>query len=268
MDFPDDGDFTFSFDHKDHAGEYAGEHLEKKVDSLGWKVTFISIIIPCLIAVVGVLAYFSITKKVNDFQHTGSETVQSFSQRYDVRLNDMQNNLAAQKESVDRELARISHNAEAVKSIRSEFKSISADFKTYQGSVKANQKSIKSLTAENRENASSVDGLRKDMEKLSSAVAEASRQLLALRQQLETVETHLAGLKDMTALKPDTETVRGMLNQFQKNLMPSVEAATRSVENELKALKVRIYDLERKMAVSSPGAEPVPPGEIVEENLR
>ena len=50
--------------------------------------------------------------------------------------------------------------------------------------------------------------------------------------------------------------------------MGSVDAMTTEDENELKSLEIRIYDLERKMAVSSSGTESVPPGKIVEENLK
>ena len=72
----------------------------------------------------------------------------------------------------------------------------------------------------------------------------------------------------MVAQKPDTETVRAMLTQFQKNLIPSVEAATETLKKELKSLENRISGLERQMAVSSPDARAVPPGKIVEENLK
>ena len=58
------------------------------------------------------------------------------------------------------------------------------------------------------------------------------------------------------------------MTQFQKNLIPSVEAATETLKKELKSLENRISGLERQMAVSSPDARAVPPGKIVEENLK
>jgi chromosome segregation ATPase len=268
MDFPDEEDFTFSFDHKDNEGEYAGEVLEKKVDSLGWKVTLIAIIIPCLIAVVGVLSYFSITRKVNEFQHTGSATVEEFAKGYDARLAGMQNNLTAQKEAVDKELAKIGQNAAAVKNIQNSLKDIQGGQNNNQAGIKNNQKTINSLTTDADKMTAALGNMQKEMEKLATAVGEANRQVLTLRHQLETVETRLAGLKDMTAQKPDTETVRGMLTQFQKNLMPSVEAATDTLKKDLKALESRVSGLERQLTISSPGARPVPPGKIVEENLK
>ena len=268
MDYPDEDDFTFSFDHKDHEGEYTGEVLEKRVDSLGWKVTLIAVIIPCLIAVAGFLSYFSITRKVNEFQHTGSATVEEFAKGYDARLADMQDNLAAQKAAVEKELAKIGQNATAVKNIQGSLKDVQNDLKNTQSSGGDNQKEIKSLRSDQGKASSAIGVLQKEMEKLSAAVGDASRQVLALRQQLEALETRLTNLKDMTAQKPDTETVRGMLTQFQKNLMPSVEAATETLRKELKALEGRIAGLERQMTVSSPGARPVPPGKIVEEDLK
>ncbi len=280
MDFPpepDDGDFNFSFDHKDEPDEYADEILEKKVDSLGWKVTVIAIIIPCLIGVVAALSYYSITRKVTEFQDTGSATVQQFSRIYEDKLTEMQEEMAAQQEAVEKKLAVINQNASAIKNNRDRLVDNQKTIQGNQNAIKTTQDGIKALTAADGKTAAAIDGIQQDLEKLTEAVGETSRQVLALRQKLETIESRLSGLAEATAQKPDMGTIEGMLAELENKFRPSVDASAEAVRARLKIIEDRLTALERKTALfspdsaSGPGSPAAPPGDmkiIEEENLR
>ena len=268
MDFPpdtDDRDFNVSFDQQDHEGEYAGEFLEKKVDSLGWKVTLIAIIIPCLIGVVVALSYFSITKKVAEFQDTGSATVHELSSTYENKLSDMQKRLAEQEDAIGKKLDEIKRNAAAIKSNENNIKKTQDGIKDIQSSINNNQDSIKSLTTGDSKISATIGNLQKDMEKLTEAIGETSRQVLALRQKVEAVELRLTGLSEATAQKPDMEVVSRMVTDIEKTLKPSIDASANTLKSRLKSLEARIADLERKVGGSSQDIVPAPSMDVIEE---
>jgi chromosome segregation ATPase len=281
MDFSDDRDFNCTFDHHDQNEEFAGELLEKRMDGLAWKITLLAVALPCLVAVVVGLAYYRLSSRVADFQHTGSSAVQEVSQAVEGKVAALQQKASSQDETlaaINQKLGGIDQNAGAIKNIQSSLKGLQISVAAHQDGLTAQQDGlkslrddIKSLTAAGGKTAASLQALGQDLEKLLLTVAENSRQQLTLRQQLEGLDMRLKGL---TAEKVDIGTLSQTVADLEKKWRDDLAASTGALAGDLKRLEGQIAEIRRQIAALSRPAPQTgspspsaPPSGIREETL-
>jgi hypothetical protein len=99
--------FKMSMDDEHPDSEIHSQREDSRIDKLNNKMIFISILIPCLMALVIIFVYMDITKRVIKAQDTGTIKVENLSQDLESRLSSIVNNNTVLKESTDKQFSDI-----------------------------------------------------------------------------------------------------------------------------------------------------------------
>ncbi len=265
MDEPEtNDDFGLGFDDQDKDDSFAGEVLEKRVDSLSWKVTLLAIVVPCLIVVIAVLAYFNITEQVTDLKASRSAAVKEFTHIYEEKLanlkqaqQDLQNKLGSRLQKMEDRVAAADRRAEsAVKTAKKEAAAVAS-------SVQSLGRKLNDLKQQMAETADNSGKLAERIKTLQADFDKVDR----LSQKLQTIEKSLAA-------KADEESVAQRLAAAEKRLKEALQTASNRWQKQLDELAIRVDDLEKTLAAGrqtgsgskSDSSAPLE-GTIIEEDL-
>ncbi|MFP4445439.1 MAG: hypothetical protein ACLFPD_04240 [Desulfosudaceae bacterium] len=231
MNKPEQDDFTVSFDAGENEGIYVGEALEKRVDSLGWRVTLLTVIVPCLIAVVIVMAYFGITRKVADVKETGTAAVKNMAQAYDQQVialeaaqQELQSNLDQVREDLQKDLTSVDKTAAA--------------------GVRAAKDRISQAVTQVGSLEKKVASLEKRLTDLAAKTTTLTETLAAVQKDLDTLA---ADMKNLKSGKADKTTLDQRLADLESKMRTLVEQAGGKSENRLVALSERLQRLEERV---------------------
>lgn len=239
--------------------------IEGRLDSLGWKVALISIVLPCLIAIVVVMGYFSIRQKVTEFQDSGAATVRKLS-------NSMEERMAALQKSHDALSGRVEQAARAIKK--------------NSGLLARAQRDIRSVGAEGRKIAKNVGAVKKDVGrlfndvgKLSNDVGRLSKDLALLDGRVNKLQNAVDGLRaqldGLDKEKAGRDELERVLSNNTQTYKKELDAAVKELGIKIKALEKRLQDLAKvqsslaEHALSGKNVAPgvAKQGDIVEEPL-
>lgn len=236
-DIPEDDHFNMSFGKKDADADYAKDILEQRLDSLGWKVTLMAIIIPCLIGIIVVIGYFSIRQQVTTFQDSGSATVKEISGTMEARVAEIKAAQTALAQKVDKALPAVEKNTQAIDKAA---------------------RNINSLISTSKKTTQADDDMKKELSALSTETKRLASELAALSGRTKTLTEGIDGLK-AELKRIDTE--KAGRAELERVLSHNEQTYTQKLDAAVAKLEKRIQDLEKRIAritQPAPSAAPAP----------
>lgn len=241
MDERDTRDFNVSFDRKEHAAEHSQEILESKVDSLGWKVMLLSVIVPCLIVIIAGVAYFGLREKMIDFQDIGATEVQKLSNLLESRLTV----LTAQQKELEEEILP------KVKQSRTDISNIQYNLNNAKKSRDGLKQSVAALDKK-------ITALETQIKAMTLTTAEVKKQAAALSGKIGDIQTAMTRLDQEKATRAELERV---FAAYETKMLAKLDATTAQLKKQISALKTSIP------ATPSPATPPPTTTGIVEQPL-
>ena len=196
-----------------------------------WPLTLLTVIVPCLIAVVVVMAYFGITRKVADVRKTGTAAVKNMAQAYDQQVTALE---AAQKD------------------LQSSLDQVRADLQKELASVeKTAAAGVRSVKDQVSQTATQVGGLEKTVTSLEKRLTELAAKTTTLTETVAAVQKDLdtlaADMKGLQSGKADKTTLDQRLADLESELRAVLTEAGVKSETRLVALSKRLQSLEERV---------------------
>ncbi len=248
MEENDQREFTVSFDKKEHEADHAQEILESKVDSLGWKVTFLSIIVPCLIAVIVVVAYFSIREKVSSYRDIGTSEIKEISHVLEMRMADLNQHQKNLQTRMSNMLPEIENNRTVIKKV--------------QYNLNAAKTSRDSL-------ARSIVKLEKDLTTWSKQVADVLETAAENRQQNDILNKNIVTLREsinkMDREKASRSELERVIGVYEQKTRTAIAADLKILKKQIQELQQRIENAESFSPATATPSPSVPGSRATEE---
>jgi DNA repair exonuclease SbcCD ATPase subunit len=232
-------DFKIRIGDESPDSSFQDEIRELRLEKLSKRVTFISILIPCLIAVVLAFTYLDLRKRVMINQNSGTETVQKISQDFDAQLyeitskyNDLENTFATRTATLEK-----NHS--------------SLKFKQYKTDNR-----LKKLTA-SKANKKDQDAVLKDLKKVSSQITAFdetfSQKLDELANSVQKTSNDLAKIHaDISTLitnKLDRKVFNQKLQEEEQLQQQKLDQIKTKITSQLLAIRKEINQLEKRIAL-------------------
>ena len=256
--------FRIRIDDQSPDNGFEEEIKDRRIEKLSQRITFVSILIPCLIAVILFVAYFDIKKRVGSM-HSSGEVV---SQDLDSRLS-----LVSEKQAklegilVKKIEVELKEATTAIRYIRSARK---ADNKTLKGAIAGIEKGLVPVRKDLKNTASKIKALNKNLTNFGKKLDKA-------KNDLNKMQTDISAL---SSTRIDRKTLDNALNSKQKIYEQKLKQSADDLANKLKSIRKRIKKIEMSMSSIAPTSKPIPlkkpaekivvppPGTIIEEDIK
>ena len=278
-------EFRFSTDGQESDEFYQEELKDMRVEKLSQRLTLISILLPCLIAVVIFLGYRDLTNRVNKGRDSENLEVQKLSTQMeglsaqiDEKLKSFSKTLDSQdqkfSDSISGKLNSLTSNIEVLKKSMA---SVSADLKKAQNAIEK----LDGAKADKNSQTVALDKLREDLAPLKSEI----QSLTNLRTDLESVSSEIKNLEnqiteEMTKVAADTASFKKEYDQLQtsiaEQLGEKIDKAALGVEllmfkknqnthsQEIERLTQQLESIQEKTASAQLDSDSAPqPGESI-----
>jgi DNA repair exonuclease SbcCD ATPase subunit len=215
---------------------------DQKVEKLHKRITRISIIIPCLVLIIILAAYFDLKKKLSSVNTIGNMGVQTLSKELESRFSSLSIKQANLEETLGKKIADLEKTAaslqkatkEATTAIRYIREARKKDNNNTANAIKEIEKTLVSIPKDLEKMSSDL----KAIEKTSSAKLVIFSQFMdSTKNDFQTIHSEISTLKsskaDRTALKDQQKVYQLAMRQLTTNL----EDRIKSVENMLKEWK-------------------------------
>ena len=264
---------------------------DTKVEKLNKRVTRISIILPCLMVIIIVAAYFDLRKNLSSMNTIGNMGVQSLSKELESRFSSLSIKEANLEESTTKKIGELQ---KTIASMQAETKEATTAIKYIRSARKSdNNQTESAINAIDKK----LDLFPKDLNKISSDVKKLEQSLTekltnisqfinSSKNDLQKINSDISSLKsskaDRTALKDQQKVYQLALRQMSNNLearLSSLENLVKKLENKTPAKKQSKAKPESAVpsaqtsTESSPNAQSSPkssipkPGTIIEQDL-
>ena len=278
-------EFRFSADDQESDEFYHEELKDMRVEKLSQRLTLLSILLPCLIAVVIFLGYRDLTSRINKGQDSGNLEVQklstqmeALSAKIDEKLNTFSKTLSSQdqkfSDSISGKLNTLTSNIEG---FNKSMVSLSEDLKQAQNAIKK----LDGSKADKNSQADAIDKLKEDLDAFKSEI----QSLTNLRTDLDSVSSEIKNLEnhfteEMTEVAAETATFKKEYDQLQasiaEQLGEKIDKAALGVEllmfkknqnthsQEIKRLTQQLESIQEKIAGAQIDSNLAPqPGESI-----
>jgi len=242
--------FRIRIDDKSPDTGFEEEIKDRRIEKLNQKITFVSILIPCLIAVILLVAYLDIRKRVGGMHSTG----EAVSQDLDSRLS-----LVSEKQTKLEDMV--------VKKIEVELKEATTAIRYIRSARKADNKTLKGAIAGIEKRLSPA---RKDLENVASRVKAFDKNLTNFGKEIEKAKNDLNKMQTdislLSSAKIDGKALDKALNSKQKIYEQKLKQITVDLANKVESIRKRIKKIEMSM-LSEETATPQPEA-IIEEDIK
>jgi chromosome segregation ATPase len=263
-----------------------------KVEKLHKRITRISIIIPCLVVIIILAAYFDLKKNLSSVNNQGNMGVQTLSKELESRFSSLSIKEANIEETLAKKIAALET---ATNSLQNATKEATTAIRYIRSARKKDNENTESAIKKIETTLASIP---KDLEKISSdlrAIDKTSSAKLVIFSQfmdsskndLQTIRSEISSLKSSKADRTDLKDQQKVYQLALRQLTTNLEGRIKSVENMLKELgklnapAKKQGQTKPKKSVSSNQTEPksVPsssspketdipkPGTIIEQDL-
>ena len=247
------------------------EIRDLRIDKLNQRVTFVSILIPCLLCAILLFVYFDIRKQVASVQTTGVSEVDNLSKSMETRLTSLtvQNaklefsanqNLEAVKKlsaALDRGLINAEEAVNAVEGAKAEKEELDKAVAALTRRIAPMEKDLKSFSAAADRKLEKVSiAAAEEIEKLSNAATEmgsdVDRQITDLARTLELagnriikIDKKMAALSKTAVNQKELESTLAREKRAYSKQITALESSLKEQELALTAIKGGLLDLER-----------------------
>lgn len=239
------------------------EIKDLRIEKLSKRITFVSILIPCLIGVILFVAYLDIKKRVGSMHSTG----EAVSQDLDSRLSLVLEKQAKLEDMVAKKIkVELKEATTAIRYIRSARK---IDNKTLKGAIADIEKELGPVRKDLKNAASSIKAFDKNLANFGKEVDKAKNDLNKIQ----------ADISLLFSAKIDEKEFDNALNSKQKIYELKLKQMAVDLMDKVKSIQERIKKIEMSMSSVAPTSKPIPlkkpaeetatpqPGTIIEEDL-
>ena len=227
----------FKFDAGDGSatGTFHEDLKDLRIEKLGKRVLFLSILTPCLFAVIIFFVYFDLKNKLLINQDTGTKNVESLSKDVDSRVNDLASKYAELENSLATKTA----------DIEKKYSSIKGDLKKTKQSLK-NINSAKVDKKEYQETAGELKNISSQVTALDNLMA---KNISDLSETLNQAKNDLAGLQtDISSAikdKLDKKLFDKKLLEAQKSNKDILDLTAKRLEIKIQSIQNQIKELKK-----------------------
>lgn len=235
------------------------EIKDRRIEKLSRRITLVSILIPCLIAVILFVAYLDIKKRIGSMYSAGETVSQDLESRLSLvsekqaKLEDM---LAKKIEPLKKTIlslqAGLKEAATAIRYIRSARK---ADNETLKGAISDIEKGI--------------GPVRKDLKNAASRIKAIDKNLVNLGEELDKAKNDLnkmqADISLLSSAKIDRKALDDVLNGKQKIYEQKLKQIAEDLANKAESIQKRIKKIEMNMQSVTAASKPIPSKKPAEE---
>ena len=265
--------FRIRIDNESPDTGFEEEIRDRRIEKLSRRITFVSILIPCLIAVILFVAYFDIKKRVGSMHSSGEAVSQDLESRIasvsekQAKLEDM---LAKRIESVEK----------TILSLQTELKEATTAIRYIRSARKADNKTLKGAIADIEKELGPV---RKDLKNAASRIKALDMNLANFGKKLDKEKNDLnkmqADISALSSAKIDRKALDKALNAKQKIYEQKLKQIAEDLANKVESIRKRIKKIEMNMQSVAATAKPIPskkpaeetavpqPGTIIEEDI-
>jgi DNA repair exonuclease SbcCD ATPase subunit len=224
-------EFQFNSDDQDAETFYREEIKDLRVEKLSQRVTLISILLPCLIAVAIYFGYRDVTGRVTQSQDTRSLEVQrlsgkidELSRRFNEKLITFSTTLSTQDKDFDTLIS------ERLKTINDNFDVLFKDLKTLNENLKQTTSSIKKL------NASKADKKTQEaaIKKLSTSKVDKKSQAAAIAKIYAALEPLNREMQTLADIRRDLKAVSSEIMNLESKLTKDIAKVAANTEQSRK----------------------------------
>lgn len=239
--------FDFGLNDEDSENIYGAEIAHQRVEKLSIRLTLISVLIPCLIGVILLLAYFDVKKKYEILTSQGAQVAQ-----------DLSKDLESTSESLSVQVAQIKKNFEAQtnhanKSIESLKKTLAKAEKNYKKGLgrKVDEKALKELKQTIDTNFQNVGkGLVQVSETIRKIESRFSQELVLANQTIAELQSEneqlRKGIGELEAIKAKLVALEAAAKAGEKRLSDSLMKMRQQIADRISAAEKQIADLKTK----------------------
>jgi chromosome segregation ATPase len=281
------------------------EALQRRVRKLGQRVSFLTLMLPCLIALVIYVAYRDLTLRVAQTQHSELQSADRLAadlqQKTDAqlaRISDLEATVGTKLDEVSKSVPALQEGIKKAEAAVDRLNTDKADKKQLEDATARTDAAIAALSKELQGLTQQMQGLAKDLqalapfrEELGSAAA-LRKDVNGVSARLETLEnslgknlTGLAGYMDrnkaeLTQIKTelanlqnrklDRESLDLEVLKAKKSFQTDLDQEMSRIEKTLSSIQRRLDQVERAFASPAPrGSQTAPaaPGRIREQSL-
>jgi len=225
----------------DETPEFQGqEDLDDlKVEKLHKRITRISIIIPCLVVIVILAAYFDLKKNLSSVNIKGSTGVQTLSKELESRFSSLSIKEANLEETLGKKIAALEKTTASLQTATKEATTAiryirSARKKDNENTASAINKIEKTLASIPKDLEKIISDL-KAIDKTSSAKLVIFSQFMdSSKKDLQTIRSDFSSLKSSKADRTDLKDQQKVYQLALRQLTTNLEDRIKSIENMLK----------------------------------
>lgn len=278
------------------------EALQRRVHKLSQRMSFLTLMLPCLIALVLYVAYRDISLRVAQTQHSELQSVDRLAADLQLktdallaRVSELEATVGAKLDEVSKSVFALQEGIKKTEAAVERQNTDKADKKELQDSAARVDAALAALSKDLQGHTREVQGLTKDLqalapfrEELGSAsglrkeVNGVSARLQKLENSLGKDLTGLAGYMDrnkteitqiktelanLQSRKLDRESTDLEILKAKKSYQTALDQEMSRIEKTLSAIQRRLDQIERAFAPPARGTAPAAPGAIREQPL-
>lgn len=279
------------------------EALQRRVHKLSQRMSFLTLMLPCLIALVLYVAYRDISLRVAQTQYSELQSVDRLAADLQLktdamlaRVTELETAVGAKLDEVSKSVPALQEGIKKTEAAVERQNTDKADKKELQDSAARVDAALAALSKDLQGHTREVQGLTKDLqalapfrEELGSAsalrndVASVSARLQKLENSLGKDLTGLAGYMDrnkteltqiktelanLQSRKLDRESIDLEILKAKKSYQTALDQEMSRIEKTLNAIQRRLDQIERAFAApAAKGTAPAAPGSIREQPL-
>jgi len=261
MEEKDTSNFKIGIDDEGIDSRFQEEMENTRIEKLSNRITFISVLIPCLIGIIIFLAYLDIKKRVATVHNTGTTDVKNLSKDLEEKLSD----LTSKYKQLENSFSKIqNHNS----SLQETLNEATTAIKYIRSARKTDNKEFKNSISKIEKKSSSISN---DLKNISSELkifdAKFNKKLANLSKTADKTSIELNKLKSdiskLSSIKVDKKTLNSVLKNEQKLYDQKLNQLEKNIEKKI--ISMPATQVQPKSATESTIIEP---GEIIEQDIQ
>ena len=264
MNEKDPSKFRIRIDDESPDTGFEEEIRDRRIEKVSRRITFVSILIPCLITVILFVAYLDIKKRVGSMHSSGEAVSQDLGSRIA--------SMSEKQEKLEDMLAKrieveLKEATTAIRYIRSARK---ADNKTLKGAIAGIEKGLVPVRKDLKNTASKIKALDKNLTNFGKKLDKAKNDLNKMQ----------ADISALSSTRIDRKALDNALNSKQKIYEQKLKQIAEDLANKVESIRKRIKKIEMNMQSVAAASKPPPtkkpaeeivtppPGTIIEEDIK
>jgi chromosome segregation ATPase len=263
----DKSDFKIGIDDEGPDRQFHEELENIRIEKLSNRITFISVLIPCLIAIIIFLAYLDIKKRVTTVHDTGTMEVQSLSKDLEAKLS----SLSSQYKQLENSLPKIENN---ISSLQAEIKEATTAIRQIRSARKIDNKKFDTSIANlEKKITSSTNGLKNVSSEIKAFDSKFNKKLASLSNTADKISIELNNLKNnlksdivkLSSVTIDKKTLNSALKNEQKLYDQKLDQLKRNIEKKIFSIKALPKTAPSEDTTTE--STVIEPGAIIEQDI-